>query len=105
MPPPNASSLSGEGAPGGYAAADHLGKRASGSTFSTGAEGAGGFHSARKAAPPTNKRAITMINAMVIFPMPPARNLPIPDPIGPAPIDDQAARYASTLSASGEKEQ
>ena len=31
--------------------AGHFGKRASGNTFSTAAEGAGGFHSARKAAP------------------------------------------------------
>ena len=48
----------------------HLGKRASGRTFSTGAEGAGGFHSARKTPPPINSRAITSTNAMVIFPMP-----------------------------------
>ena len=53
----------------------HFGKRASGITFSTGADGAGGFHSARNAIPPSNSRAITITNATATFPMPPTRNL------------------------------
>src|SRR6201999_1428259 len=52
-------------------AARHLGKRASGITFSTGAEGGGGFQKARKAVPPSSSRAITMTNATVTFPIPP----------------------------------
>src|SRR6202011_4864457 len=50
--------------------AGYFGKRASGRTFSTGAEGAGGVHSARKTPPPSNTKAITRTNAMVSFPMP-----------------------------------
>src|SRR5215472_15092274 len=59
--------------------AGHLGKRASGRTFSTGAEGAGGFHSARKTPPPINSRAITSTNAIVTFPMPANSSFPISD--------------------------
>src|SRR5690348_13819204 len=83
--------------------AAHLGKRASGRTFSTGAEGAGGFQKARKAMPPSSTRAITMTNEMVSFPMHPTRSLVHWRRTGPAPIDEPVAQYASTLSTGREK--
>ena len=61
----------------------HLGKRESGSTFSTGAEGADGFHSARNAAPPSAAKMMTATKPMVSFPIPllacPQRRLFLPN--------------------------
>src|SRR5439155_7206902 len=96
--------VSRRGGSSGEAAAGYFGKRASGRTFSTGAEGAGGFHSARKTPPPSNTKAITSTNAMVSFPMRPTR-IPVADSrITSEAVDDRAAGYASTLPGRGEKE-
>src|ERR1700747_3374593 len=54
-----------EKAQAGRRLAGYLGKRASGITFWTGAEGGGGFQNARNAIPPSSSRAITMTNATV----------------------------------------
>jgi len=88
-----------------FRSSPHFGKRASGNTFSTGEEGLGGFHSARKTPPPSNSKAITTTNAMVSFPI--TLNSNFPARIvgsGAALIDQEATGYASTVPRRGAKE-
>src|SRR5215472_7394007 len=64
----------------------YFGKRASGITFPTGAEGGGGFHNARNAMPPSSSKTITMTNATVTSPCPPPRSVRLVR-TSPVPID------------------
>ena len=96
--------------------AGHFVKRALGTTFSTGALGTGGFHSARKIAAaerrqnddedepdrqPSHVAARLFLGARSPGRRPAASR---PTRSGPAPIDDHGARYASTRSERAERE-
>ena len=69
----------------------------------TGASRRGGFQNARKAIPPSNRRAITITSPTVTFPIRPLQ-LAHPRRIGRCRFISRVAQYASTLSADGEKE-